>query len=118
MSQKSEDIRLRLRSSSAKAIKAAKFLKNPAILSLEMRYVYHPAKGPNLLSQKMRHTPTSIRINIRTIQDIQDQRTRTVTKTHEEGKEEVIDTEMNEEQVKQFDEDWMLLWIQGCIHGA
>jgi hypothetical protein len=29
-----------------------------------------------------------------------------------------IDTEMNEEQVKQFDEDWMLLWIQGCIHGA
>jgi hypothetical protein len=53
--------------------------------------------------------PISIMIHIRTI----DQKTHKVTETQEEGKEDVavIETEMTEEELKQFDEDWMRLWM-------
>jgi hypothetical protein len=51
---------------------------------------------------------TTIMIHIRTI----DQKTHKVTATQEEDREivTVIETDMTEDEIKQFDDDWMRLW--------
>jgi hypothetical protein len=51
---------------------------------------------------------TSVMIHIRTI----DQKTHKITETQEEDEEilTVIITEMTEEEIKQFEDDWIRLW--------